>query len=68
MGQYALDGESLHFSKMATTRMACPEPLAAQESAFLKALETTAAWKISGNQLELKNGSGAVLARFEVKK
>jgi copper homeostasis protein (lipoprotein) len=68
MGKYELDDESLRFSKMATTRMACPEALMAQESAFLKALETAAAWKISGNRLELKDVHGTVLARFEAKK
>jgi copper homeostasis protein (lipoprotein) len=67
-GKYELDGQNLHFSKMATTRMACPEVLMAQESAFLKALEAVAVWRISGDQLELKNAAGVVLARFEAKK
>jgi heat shock protein HslJ len=53
---------------MATTRMACPEAFMAQESAFLKALEAVAAWKISGNRLELKDANGLVLARFDEKK
>lgn len=62
-GSYALDAGSLAFSQLGTTRMACPDM--DRETALLKALESTASWRIEGAYLELFDGSGATLARFE---
>jgi heat shock protein HslJ len=65
-GTYTLDGESLKIGPVATTRMACPDTLRAeQERAFLKALEGTASYKIHGENLELFDPAGTLLARFE---
>ena len=63
MGSYELTGDSLRFSKIAGTMMAGPQPLMDQEKKFLQALEATPGWLISGNILELRNGSH-VLAKF----
>ena len=64
-GTFTQTGDSFRFSKMASTRMACPPPLDAQERAFLEALNATAAVHISGNTLELKDASGKVRMRLE---
>ena len=63
-GAYQLDGARLRFTQIATTRMACPDPYMSQESAFLKVLEATDSFKLSGDKLELFGG-GNLLARFE---
>ncbi|MGH9935001.1 MAG: META domain-containing protein, partial [Blastocatellia bacterium] len=66
-GGYQLNGARLKFTQIATTRMACPDPYMSQESAFLKALEATDSFKLSGDKLEL-HGDGKSLARFEARK
>lgn len=49
MGTYAVDGASLAFGPIATTRRACEEPLAALETAVLDALAGVAGWEIDGD-------------------
>jgi heat shock protein HslJ len=44
--------------------MACMKGMET-EKAFLKALGQVAGWRITGQQLELLDSSGNVLARFE---
>lgn len=63
IGGYQLHGDQLTFTRMALTRMACPE--VNFEDALLKALESTRHWKISGAHLELADATGQVVARFE---
>ena len=65
-GVYQLDGERLRFTQIATTRMACPDPYMSQENAFLKVLEATDSFKLSGDKLELL-ADGISLARFEAR-
>jgi copper homeostasis protein (lipoprotein) len=60
---YQLDGDKLSFQQMATTRMACPDMK--REIALIGALEAARTWRIEGAYLELFDGSGALLARFE---
>jgi heat shock protein HslJ len=64
-GTFTQTGDSLRFSQIASTKMACPPPLNTQEQAFLEALNATAAMHISGNTLELKDASGKVRLRLE---
>jgi len=64
MGSYALEGQTLRFSQMATTKMACPEGMQ-QEQAFLDALQNAKTWKVTGEHLELYDNRGTALARFE---
>jgi heat shock protein HslJ len=64
-GTFTESGVSLHFSPLATTKMACPGPLDAQERAFLEALQASAAMHLAGNTLELKDASGKVRMRLE---
>jgi heat shock protein HslJ len=60
LGSYELDGNRLTFGPVATTMMACPEPLMRRERAFLQVLEATTAWRIDGETLELLAGDEVV--------
>jgi heat shock protein HslJ len=64
-GTFTQSGDSLHFSPLAVTKMACPPALDTQERAFLAALQATAAMHLAGNTLELKDASGKVRLRLE---
>lgn len=64
-GSYTLDGDSLSFGPMGATMMACPEPQANQEQAFLAGLENVASYAIVGNQLHLLNADGEIIMAFE---
>ena len=64
-GTYALKGESLSIGPLATTRMACAEPVMQVESAYLEALGSTSAWAVEGGQLVLLGADGELL-RYEV--
>ena len=57
---YELDGDRLGFGAVATTMMACPEPLMSRERAFIEALEATTAFRIEGETLELLAGEEVV--------
>ncbi len=61
-GSYKLDGEKLKFGPLATTRMACPAM--ETETAFLKALEATTRYQVSGSSLTLY-GADTAVARLE---
>jgi heat shock protein HslJ len=65
-GTYHLDGQSLKFGALASTRMACPKGMD-QEQSFLQALELVRTWKIKGNHLELSGESGDPVAVFEAR-
>jgi heat shock protein HslJ len=65
MGTFTQTAEGLRFSKMATTKMACPGALDIQERDFLAALNAIATAAIAGNTLELKDAAGKVRLRFE---
>ncbi len=64
MGSYTLGtrGE-LGIGPLASTRMACPPAMMAQEAALLDAYARTRAYRIDGESLSLLDGD-AVLARF----
>jgi heat shock protein HslJ len=64
-GGYELKGEDLTFGQMASTMMACPSGMETEQG-FLKALGQVKRWKIAGRKLELMDGSGKVVAAFEV--
>jgi heat shock protein HslJ len=61
-GTYQLDGQKLKFGPLATTRMACPSMQT--ETAFLKALEATTRYEVSGSSLTLY-GADTAVARLE---
>ncbi len=53
-------GNSIKFSPLASTRMACPGD---NESRFLDAINRTDNWKVKGNELMIYNGD-VLLAKF----
>jgi heat shock protein HslJ len=59
-------GNSLTFGGVGSTKMACPSGMET-EAAFLPALGRVARWHITGQQLELSDSSGTLLARFEAR-
>lgn len=63
-GSYLLDGEKLTLNELAATRMACAEG-EEQTRAFNEALTKVAAYTVHGDQLELRDATGLVLARFK---
>jgi heat shock protein HslJ len=73
-GAIALDGSSLRFGPLMSSRRGCPGPVMEQESRFLRALEDCRTWRrassgtgasASGETLELLDASGAVVLRLE---
>jgi heat shock protein HslJ len=64
-GSYTLNADKLSINKhIASTMMACPEPITRQAAAYISALMATVSYKIDGQQLLLMNASGKTLARF----
>lgn len=64
-GPYVLEGDRLTFGNLAMTKRACVDsPRNALESAFTRALAATTRYRLSGNELELFDESGKVIARF----
>jgi len=51
---------------MVTTMMSCVEGMDT-EKAFLKALTEVKTWKMAGEELELLNDAGNVMARFKAR-
>ncbi len=67
MGAYTLEGERLRFEpSMASTMMACPEPLMGQEQAVHAALSLVASHRLAADRLELLDADGELLLRFTV--
>lgn len=66
MAAYEIDGESIaiNMSPAASTRMACPEPVMAQEEAYLAALDVAATYEVSEDSLILYDSSGNPVTVF----
>jgi heat shock protein HslJ len=62
-GGYEHGASALKFTQVATTRMACEQGGDIEQS-LLNVLESTAAWRIAGDKLELLDNAGNVLAAF----
>ena len=63
-GSYELKGDRLSIDSITTTMMACVEGMETEKD-FLEALQEVSGWRIDGQQLELLNDSGNLIARFE---
>jgi len=64
-GAYKVSRRSIRISAVATTKKACAAPIAAQETAFLKALSGARSFAIKGRSLTLASGGGQTLATFQ---
>ena len=63
-GGFTLEGDRVHLGPLAGTMMACANGMQ-QEQRFLESLNHVERYRMSVQQLELLDGSRAVLARFE---
>ena len=63
---FAVDGQQITITPVATTMMMCPEPegVMEQEAEYIAALATAATYSIQGDQLELRTADGALVASF----
>ena len=66
VGGYELSAQGLRFGAVASTKMACAEPLMKQEQMLEAALRATTGYRIRGRALELRDGA-RVLARLEAR-
>ncbi|MFZ0257519.1 MAG: META domain-containing protein [Gammaproteobacteria bacterium] len=67
MGKYTLDGNNLTFSKLATTKRACPAGMDT-EQALHAVLGQVRSWRVTGQHLALLGDDGGLLARFKAKR
>jgi heat shock protein HslJ len=58
-GTYTVDGSSMSIGPLATTRIACPEPIMQQENAYLAALAATSQFMLTPDRLTLRDADGA---------
>ena len=62
---YTTSGETMSIAaEIVSTQMAGPEELMQQEAAYLAALPQTATFTIEGDELWLRDSSGAALAHY----
>jgi heat shock protein HslJ len=68
-GSYAASSSEISISDVASTEMWCSDPAGVmdQEQVFLAALASVASHRFAGEQLELLDGTGAVVLTFEPK-
>ena len=60
----SVDGASLKIGQAVSTRMACAEPVMAQENRYLQALAKVAGFELDAGTLTLRAADGAELLRF----
>lgn len=65
MGSWKQDGAKLHIGQVAGTRMACRGAAATTETDLLKMLGQVASWRLHGEQLELLDAKGKLLAQLQ---
>jgi heat shock protein HslJ len=65
-GSYELNGDRVSLDSMTVTLMACSEGMET-ENAFLDTLRRVHGWRITGQQLELLDTAGNVVAGFEAR-
>lgn len=63
-GHATIQGASISFGKMASTRMACPPAVMDQESRFFQALEQVRSYAFDKGLLLLKDAAGRTTLRF----
>jgi heat shock protein HslJ len=63
-GSYTADGTNIKFDQMASTMMACAEPIMKQATAYQQALGQATTYKADATQLTLYDASNKELAAF----
>jgi heat shock protein HslJ len=65
-GEYSVESDQVKFSGLASTLMACSEPLMTQEGSVFQVLDGTASYKIEGDTLTItKDGNALVFTAAE---
>jgi heat shock protein HslJ len=64
---YKTDGNKIKIEPAATTMMACPDEVMAQEFQYLKALESASVYSIRNNQLEFRDAQDAMQVLYNLK-
>ena len=65
-GKYTVSGSNITFDpSIATTMMACPQPVMDQESAYLKMLGEAKTYSVKGDELILTGADNAKLATYK---
>ena len=64
LGAYKLAGSNIAIGPLATTRMACPEPIMEREARFLRALENSRQFMRNRIDLSLTDNAGMIIARL----
>ncbi|MGL6133513.1 MAG: META domain-containing protein [Prochlorococcaceae cyanobacterium] len=67
MGGFEREGDSLRFSPLASTKMACTPAVMDFETDVFRALEQVRGWRIEGTGLTLLGEGGASLLRYQAK-
>ena len=57
-GDYKVDGDTITFCAIASTMMACADPIAQQEGAAFSVLNNSATFKIDGSTLTITSADG----------
>lgn len=63
-GSYTRTGDTLSIGPLATTRIACAQPIMDQENAYLAALQASTTLELRASQLRLGDASGATQVLF----
>ena len=64
-GRYKIEGETIEIGPIGATRMACPEPVMAQEASLLAALEAARTWTRDRTSLVLFDAEKHEQARLQ---
>jgi len=64
-GRYKIEGETIEIGPIGATRMACPEPVMAEEASFLAALEAARTWTRDRTSLVLFDAEKHEQARLQ---
>ena len=63
-GVYTVKGDALTIGPLTTSRQACDEPIATQETTYLTALQSASTFAISGNQLVIYDARNQEILRY----
>jgi heat shock protein HslJ len=66
-GRFAISGGTIEISSLVSTLMGCPQKIAAQEAAFLKALGSAHTYRIGGGKLILSRADGRALLTYRAR-
>lgn len=63
-GVYTVKGDALTIGPLTTSRQVCDDPISAQETAYLTALQSANTFAIGGDQLVIYDASGQEILRY----